>query len=216
MRSMFAIAAFAVLTAGAASASTIYSSFGPGNTYDCCSGVVVTGAQTTGTPFEEGAGFTSPYAANVEQIDIALSSIQGTDAAIVSLWTNSGNVPGTQLASWTLYGLPSWFGNPGNTPVTISGISGVHLNAGASYFLVASPLDGNDDTWDAWHNNNQGLTGQQPVNEGSGWFTGYSTALAFDILGSATPTAVPEPASIALMVGGIAGVARLRRRNAAK
>lgn len=221
MRKLLLIAAMAGLGLAAepAAATTIYSTFGPGNTFNCCSGTVVTGVLTSGDVFMEAGGFTSPFDADLEQIDIALTWNGGPNTALVSLYTDGGGLPGTAIASWIASGFPDWNSNPTTGAATISGITGVHLTAGTTYYLVAGPVDPSDDTWLAWNYNDQGVVGLQANFQNGHWYPAYDwTQYAFDVLGTATPAppSVPEPASIALMIGGIAGVVRLRRRKAAK
>lgn len=222
MRKLLMMGALAgvCLAAEPASATTIFSDFGPGGSFACCQGVVVTSMLTNGDVFKEGAGFISPFDATLDQIDIALTHIGGPNTAIVSLHTDGGGgVPGSQIAAWTLSNFPDWFANPTTGAATISGISGIQLTAGTKYYLVAEPVDPTDDTWLAWNANTQGVLGDQPNFQNGQWYADTNVnQLAFDILGTPTTPIVPapEPATIALFAGGIAGVVRLRRRKAQK
>jgi hypothetical protein len=124
--------------------------------------------------------------ADVTQFDIAIQNFSGPNTGTtISLYTNVGNALGSFLGSWTLGTLPD-FGTGGLVFQTITGVTGTHLNAGGSYFLVAQAA-GED--WNAWNQNNIGVTG--PVLLGSILFTGILMG-TFDVIG--TPTAVPLPA----------------------
>lgn len=203
------------LVSHAAQATTIYTDLAPGSSYDCCSGYAFGGltgmfASTSMAAVE----FTSSAYASVDRIDLALQNISGSDTAEVSLWTKSGMLPGMELASWMVSGLPS-MGSSTSAMITISGIAGLTLAGGEHYFLALSPVSPTDDSANVWNANTMGATGKFAFSGGSGWFAvpGYTAVLpAFDIVG----TQVPEPATIALALSGMAGAMRLRRRRTAQ
>jgi hypothetical protein len=147
-------------------------------------------------------GFTSPVDADLTQIDIALSRANDdfgkNNFATVSLWRFQ-SVPIPELVPvlsqpWTVTNLPL---NPVTpTLTTISGITGVHLDAGALYYLSATSVGPmllfDLNTWDL---NSVGLVGPAANN---GLFNGgpltfsADTLGAFDIIGDPT-VSVPSP-----------------------
>lgn len=144
--------------------------------------------------------FVSPGDYQLTQIDLALVYTEGTNSAVVSLFTDVADAPGVLIGSWTTSGLPFNF-----PPVTtVAGITGVTLSSGASYFLQVSP--GGDDTEVGWSENDIGVTGDfyNPPFGGAGM-----TLPAFDVLGTAS--AVPEPSSLAIC--GMAILALITRRR---
>jgi hypothetical protein len=206
---------WAFIFGSSANADTIFNDFGPGYgttlggyCVDGFSAAPICSSLPTGSAgLTPGALFVSPGNFDVTQIDVSLSYDEGANSAVISLFTDVSDAPGTLLGSWAVSGQPD---NP--LPVTtVGGISGVTLTGGASYFLEISP--GDTETEDAWNYNGLSETGEvyDPPFGGSDL-----TLPAFDVLG--TPLApVPEPAPV--VISGMAllalvAVGRQRRRAA--
>src|SRR4051794_24553703 len=89
--------ASALLVSTQARADTIYSDFGPGQTYNTTSGASV------GPPgFNPLAmGFTASETADVTQIDLAFWATAPSNLFTLTLNLNNAGALGTQLGSWT-------------------------------------------------------------------------------------------------------------------
>lgn len=114
-----------------------------------------------------------------------MNYISGTNAFYASIWTNNNGLPGSQVANAYCSGLAAVdFPNL----VTISGISGVTLKGGQSYFMILGPINLADNTDLAWNWNNQGVNGLDlfSTNGGNTWMNnGTGNPLgAFDIRGT--------------------------------
>jgi len=197
---------------------TMFSDLGPsGNVYNCCTGWTVSGTGTIGTSYTEAGLFTPLTGGNVTQIDLGVSSVAGPDTFYASIWTDSGGTPGTQVAGayWSPLNANQSFGGCCGL-VTISGISGVSLTAGQSYFMILGPLSTSDSSWNPWNWNNQGVNGLDlySTDGGSMWNGGNGSGNplgAFDILGTSTPE--PSAAVLFATAGVIMVGLALARRN---
>lgn len=128
-------------------------------------------------------GFTTDESAYITQINAAVFSdtIHAPETGTLSIWTNSGGATGQNLGSWPFAASPSF--DPAH-PVQVTGISGVHLQAGHSYFVkVSSP--GSSDL--VWLLNDQHSVGPiyNPLPNSNFWTAGSKTIQsAFSVLGS--------------------------------
>lgn len=189
-----------------ARAGIIYSGFGPGYSYECCSAWVVSGADASAGPLAPAMGFTAAISGDVSQIDVALSVYTGTGNVTVSLWTDVGGFPGSQLGSWDVTATQSY--DNCCAVVTIPVVAGPSITAGQTYFLAAVPDSATD--LDFW--NEEGIPGQIAWSR-DGWSTPYYNEIgplgAFDILGGAS---TPEPATAMLLGTGLLALLARRRR----
>jgi hypothetical protein len=216
-RRRFNIAAMAALVvligAAPATGDVLFTDLGPaGNVYNGNAGWVEAGGYGAG-PYAWAVGFTVSGAGNfaVSQIDLAVLNIDQANTFYTSIWTAGTGAPRAQIpgAYWSLstpYSAGSCCGL-----VSVTGITGVSLTGGKSYFLVLGPTDPYDDNIFAW--NSQGVTGLQILSSDGGstwpvfgWPGVNQTIGAFDILG-----ATPEPDSFLALGIGVASIMAARR-----
>jgi len=205
--------AAAALFAGAvpATASVLFTDLGsdPNNVYDtsgfwnvCGSSSMApacsTGSSTIAAEFLVAGSGNQP----VDQIDFAVSNIFGANTFTVQILNDNGGIQGGQVlnATWTIATNLS-VGTCCDL-VSIKDILNVSLIGGQKYFLSVGPLDGSDDSWNAWADSNQNTAGS--VITGSSNTVPVSASLlpAFDVIGGAA--AVPEPGTWMLMLTGAA------------
>jgi hypothetical protein len=192
-----------------AMADVAFSDLGNPVNYNCCVGWTVGGQNSLVGLVNDANQFTSLVSGNVDQIDLGLGLVLGTNSATVQLWTSVNNLPGTMLGSGTVTGLPT-FGTTSSALVTATGNFGA-VTAGQQYFVVILAAS---DAWEAWNLNNQGVNGLLLQDTGNGWMQFFGSTLgAFDVL-TGGGGQVPEPASLMLVGSGLLAVAsKLRRKK---
>jgi hypothetical protein len=199
---VFALFAFA----SSSNAATIFNDFGPGDSFNTNTGWGVSTASSCCGLHNAAMAFTSPIDADLAQIDIAIQHAQGSanSGTTLTLYTKVGNNLGSPIASWVLGALPAFgtAGAPGIT--TITGITGVHLTAGNSFFLLAEAAG---DDFNSWMTNDQSVFGITIIEDSA-----LPRLLgAFRLLSE--PTVIPLPAALPLFAGGLGVIALLAHRR---
>jgi hypothetical protein len=200
-----------------ATAGVLYSDLGPaGNMYNTGGGPGVAGSGHNGQSQTVANMFTVSGSGgfSVSEIDLAVAHAGGLATFYASIWTDVTGSPGAQIGSdyWSL----STSASTGTccSLVSITGITGVTLTGGSSYFMVLGPLSASDNSWNLWNFNNQGATGgsQYSHNGGVTWGDFGTTfgSSAFDVLGDPS---VPEPGSLLLLGTGLIGILGIYRRK---
>lgn len=202
--------------------TTFYSNLGTGtDVYNCCDGWTMGGTGTLGTYYYDGGSFVSGASGAVTQLDVGVGYVTGTNSMFLALYTDSGGLPGTLLGQWNNLQATPTFGDCCGL-LTVTGISGINLTAGTSYYIVMGPSSTSSTLWAAWNINTTGATdtllqASSGCAEGSAsgcnWnsFSG-ETAGAFDVLGSSGQS-VPEPSSFLLMGTGLIATFESVRRK---
>ena len=195
--------------------TTYFDDFGAGNNYQAGTGWTVSGSGVVGTSFTAANLFTSLASGSVSQIDLAVGYVTGLNSFYAAVYTDNGGLPGTQL--FRVDGLSSSqnFGGCCGI-VTISGISGLTLDAGQQYFVVLGPEHLTDTTWEAWNLNSTGAMGIDlySTDGGQSWNSnGQQTIGAFDIIGGTSTGSVPEPSSLLLLGTGLVGAFSTLRKK---
>jgi hypothetical protein len=142
--------------------------------------------------------FTAPINATLDQISVVVEyedlpqfGVTGTSPMLLTLFTDSGNSPGTPIESWTVALSPS---DTSLTIVTVDSITNALLLAGDQYWVSVVPTDPVL-TGIGWGLTTPGI--QLPVAETeSGMNIGWGpTTLNLANEFSVSGTSVPEPAT---------------------
>jgi hypothetical protein len=188
-----------ILAAGAPSpayAATIYSTFGPGDSYETTAGWTIGGGGQ-----EIAASFSPGFDATLDSIRLAQFFVFGTNDFTVYLAADGGGEPGTAIESF--FGVPFTEGGILTLPSALNPF----LNAGSTYWLVVTAPDLLA-SWGAWNYNDQGLSGFSYRAGGDWTASTVGETPAFEVNGTA---AVPEPATLLLLGTGLGAVAARRR-----
>ena len=194
---MLVATAVLMVSALPASAVTVYSTFGPGDTYDSTAGVVVSGDSNIA------ASFTVPSANSYTLDSIRIGAgFYGTggpsDDLIVRLTNNGGSTVYESLSvhvtNLNIYTVPS--------------VSHPTLTAGATYWVVLSPE--NSSEMFSWMRNDQNIYEWYYKSSGA-WIASGGTTPAFEVNGSLAP--VPIPSTLLLVGSGLAGLVGIGRRR---
>jgi hypothetical protein len=192
----------------------VYNNFGPGNTFTGSGPAAVEGGQYIANAFTvTGSSF------DITQISLALfveDSFGEAPDFTVQLLADSGGEPGSVIQSWSLTSVPDYPGafttslQPGQT---ISGITGVTLTEGTTYWLEAQPTHPEASPLGVWDENSTGAMGPVSYEYGGVWTASVTqTNFAFQILGNAVSTVpTPEPASLVLLGTGMLALVTFRR-----
>jgi hypothetical protein len=201
------------LCATPAAAGTLFSNLGaPGNVYDTSGPSNVEGTApniSQARPFSvAGVGLF-----DLTQFDLGVTKSSGSSGNTfnASIWTDTSGQPGIELGNWDLATTEPVNGCCGLT--TQSGITGVTLTGGTSYWMVLGPQSLNDGSRVFWTVNTTGQTSAilGSLDGGATWIhDGSGQNAAFDVLGNA-PASVPEPGSLLLLGGGLVCIATARR-----
>lgn len=190
-----------------ARAATIYTTFGPGDSFSVGGGYVIGATFPTEDPGAVAASFVPGFDATLESISIATDHSGGLNSYTVYLAANSGGLPGDPIETFANVS----FTSPA-TVLTLNSVLNPDLSAGTTYWIVLQVADITQFSSGHWSFNDQGINGLvagKPFLD-SGWLLSSQpfSLPAFAVHGAA----VPEPVvSVLLLVG--AGVATIRRRR---
>jgi hypothetical protein len=190
-------------------ATVVAGNFGPGYTYGTLTSEVV-GNDFLGHDVYQAVGLAPSGSAIFNTLRLALNcGFACPDNFTAALYTNNMGAPGTALETFTVDAASLGSFGSNNPPVVFSSTTHSLLSPGLEYWVVVG-ADMNDSI--GWNLNSTADNSPtvRSFDSGATWSSG-STPGAFEIDG----TAVPEPSSVALLLGSalLLGFVRKLRRS---
>jgi hypothetical protein len=188
---------------------TIFNTFGPDHSYNCCFSFSESGSNTGLGSLSVAMAFTPVIASPLFAIDLAISyNGIGSDQFSLALTTDNNGLPGSTIENWNL---TSTFQVATCGQCFESAFSSQHpaLQAGAQYWLVIFPNNDMDGNW-MINDAALGTTALSLDGEKTWTSQGNGNIGAFDVRGI---TPVPESSTLVLLSSGLLGIAVARRKR---
>jgi hypothetical protein len=174
-----------LLGVGSLQAGVVFSTLGPGDSYNTSAGYTIGFA---GAEYDQGNQFSisTGTSQRLDSIELGIFLVQGTNSVDVWLMTDNAGEPGAIIEAFNFTNMGP-FGQYNPLLVGTSVLNPV-LNPGVDYWLIASAPSEND-TWAAWNRSQPEVTGLRATRQGAGsWDIATDPMAAFRI--NASPVAV--------------------------